>query len=163
MNKILPLVLQKKFLNVNGLVVSASALLTSQQKHCVKSWNIVQTKNMSNFKKQQIAGSLEFQTFDNKKIRHWIDDQSCQQTPEDFEFKLMTYNILAQELLETHSYLYRNHDRRALNWPHRYKLLIREILDERPEILCLQEGSDHNKSIALNHVNKFLHINLFTF
>lgn len=54
-------------------------------------------------------------------------------------FILMSYNILAQSLLEKHSYLYRAHDPQYLDWPHRFECLTKEILALRPAILCLQE------------------------
>lgn len=57
----------------------------------------------------------------------------------EFIFKLMSYNILAQELLSTHKYLYHDHDQTALNWAHRYKRLLAEISSTSPDILCLQE------------------------
>ncbi|XP_054261476.1 uncharacterized protein LOC128985707 isoform X2 [Macrosteles quadrilineatus] len=56
-----------------------------------------------------------------------------------FTFKVMSYNVLAQTLLEGHMYLYKNHDRRALGWARRWGLIYEEIKDENPEILCLQE------------------------
>lgn len=57
----------------------------------------------------------------------------------EFVFKLMSYNILAQDLLNTHRYLYQNHEQSALSWKHRFHRLLMEIQSAGPEILCLQE------------------------
>lgn len=57
-------------------------------------------------------------------------------------FILMSYNILAQSLLERHSYLYGANDSRFLNWSHRLDCITKEILAARPAILCLQEVQD---------------------
>ena len=73
-------------------------------------------------------------------FRRWIDVKSYQRGESDQEFKVMSYNILAQDLLDIHRYLYDNHDPRALNWPHRYELIVHEILENKPDILCLQES-----------------------
>lgn len=51
-----------------------------------------------------------------------------------FTFKVMSYNVLAQTLLEGHMYLYKNHDRRALGWARRWGLIYEEIKDENPEV-----------------------------
>ncbi|XP_055594848.1 protein angel homolog 2 isoform X2 [Uranotaenia lowii] len=59
--------------------------------------------------------------------------------PDDVPFTLMSYNILAQDLLEMHPDLYNNHDQAALSWAHRYDRLIAEINLVKPDILCLQE------------------------
>ncbi|XP_058066642.1 protein angel homolog 2 [Anopheles bellator] len=65
-----------------------------------------------------------------------------------FEFTLMSYNILAQDLLEDHAALYRRNDSRALPWKHRLDRLLAEIRYIRPEVLCVQELQE-------NHLNQF--------
>jgi protein angel len=77
-------------------------------------------------------------------------------------FILMSYNILAQDLLDGHNYLYAQHDQTALDWSHRYRILMREILSLQPQILCLQEVQDSHlnaiyeglKSLKLKYVFK---------
>lgn len=51
----------------------------------------------------------------------------------------MSYNILAQDLLDCHNFLYQYHDPRALIWSHRYDRLMSEIVEMNPQILCMQE------------------------
>eukprot|EP00092_Neocalanus_flemingeri_P034697 GFUD01037753.1.p1 GENE.GFUD01037753.1~~GFUD01037753.1.p1 ORF type:complete len:634 (-),score=158.23 GFUD01037753.1:34-1935(-) len=55
------------------------------------------------------------------------------------QFSVMSYNVLAQNLLEFHPYLYRDCPRAALGWPYRWQGIKREILDMQPDIVCLQE------------------------
>ncbi|XP_058170308.1 protein angel [Anopheles ziemanni] len=63
---------------------------------------------------------------------------------ERFEFTLMSYNILAQDLLDGHAFLYANNNPHALPWPQRYERLIAEINAVHPDILCVQElQQDH--------------------
>ncbi|XP_031626335.1 protein angel-like [Contarinia nasturtii] len=65
-------------------------------------------------------------------------------------FKLMSYNILAQTLIEKHPYLYTTHYQPYLEWPHRLQCLRNEILNIKPEILCLQEVQEsHLDDIAM--------------
>lgn len=52
---------------------------------------------------------------------------------------VMSYNVLAQDLLEKHMYLYTNHQRNNLQWNLRFERLMRNISDVHPTILCLQE------------------------
>ncbi|KAK7103695.1 protein angel homolog 2-like isoform X2 [Littorina saxatilis] len=55
------------------------------------------------------------------------------------EFSIMSYNILSQDLLENHPYLYHGSPSRSLEWRHRRRGLIAEIACHSPDILNLQE------------------------
>nr|CAD7453597.1 unnamed protein product [Timema tahoe] len=46
-------------------------------------------------------------------------------------FRVLSYNVLSQALLEEHTYLYQYHDKIALNWHYRKKLLMAEIRQAR--------------------------------
>lgn len=70
--------------------------------------------------------------------------------PSGNAFTLLSYNLLAQSLLEAHRYLYQNHDKRALSWKHRYNRLVQEILSINPQILCLQEVQESHLE-SLHH------------
>lgn len=75
-------------------------------------------------------------------------------------FTFMSYNILAQDLLQTHPYLYKSCNPKHLEWKFRLDRLASEILAIRPDILCLQEvQQNHIPSIlkALSALN-FEHI-----
>jgi protein angel len=71
----------------------------------------------------------------------------------------MSYNILAQDLLDTHHYLYSSHDKNALDWSYRYHLLMCEIHARRPQIICFQEVQDSH----LNAIQEGLKIMNFKY
>lgn len=63
------------------------------------------------------------------------------------QFKVLSYNVLAQALLESHSYLYESCRQEVLQWDVRATYLYNEITNLSPDILCLQEvQSSHLKS-----------------
>lgn len=67
-------------------------------------------------------------------------------------FTLMSYNILAQSILNVTRFLYSKNDPVNLAWPNRLNCLIEEIGRVRPHILTLQEvQADH-----LNEIEKRL-------
>ncbi|XP_047364162.1 protein angel isoform X1 [Vespa velutina] len=66
-----------------------------------------------------------------------------------FVFRILSFNILAQNLLEAHPYLYMQHDREALSWDIRKPLLLQEILEAQADVICLQEMQE-------KYLNEFL-------
>jgi hypothetical protein len=54
----------------------------------------------------------------------------------------MSYNILAQELLESHQYLYNKHESAALKWTHRKQILLREIEEANADV-CIDPPRIH--------------------
>lgn len=42
-------------------------------------------------------------------------------------FTLMSYNVLAQDLIAIHPHIYKHHDKEALEWNVRWKNLVKEI------------------------------------
>ncbi|KAJ8341534.1 hypothetical protein SKAU_G00338250 [Synaphobranchus kaupii] len=69
---------------------------------------------------------------------------------EPFEFTVMSYNILAQDLLEANLELYQHCDPEVLAWEFRLQNILREFVKWDPDILCLQEVQE-------NHYNEQLH------
>ncbi|KAJ8737411.1 hypothetical protein PYW08_000006 [Mythimna loreyi] len=55
------------------------------------------------------------------------------------KFKVLSYNLLAQYLLECHPYLYTDCSPRDLKWKSRAARLFDEITSLNPDILCFQE------------------------
>lgn len=51
-----------------------------------------------------------------------------------FVFSIMSYNVLAQALLEQHPYLYVQHDKNALDWDIRWNNLLNEIKKFSPDV-----------------------------
>ncbi|XP_047467490.1 protein angel homolog 1 isoform X2 [Mugil cephalus] len=66
------------------------------------------------------------------------------------DFTVMSYNILAQDLLEAHQELYAHCPLEVLDWSYRLNLLLCEIQTWSPHILCLQEVQE-------NHYHEQLH------
>ena len=56
-----------------------------------------------------------------------------------FKFTLVSYNILSQTLLYEHSFLYSSCNQKDLEWPRRGQRIVSELLNNRADIICLQE------------------------
>ncbi|KAK3914137.1 Protein angel-like protein 2 [Frankliniella fusca] len=90
-------------------------------------------------------------------IRKWVPTELGENLQQDAgsssklldnSFTIMSYNVLAQSLLEEHHYLYRRNDERALDWKVRSKVLWKEIIEADADILCLQE-------VQASHLDSF--------
>ncbi|XP_071996248.1 protein angel homolog 2 isoform X2 [Engystomops pustulosus] len=72
--------------------------------------------------------------------RHYPERSS----KDKFDFTVMSYNILSQDLLEDNSGLYSHCRRPYLFWNYRLPNILRELQDMNADILCLQEvQEDH--------------------
>ncbi|XP_049292140.1 protein angel homolog 2 [Anopheles funestus] len=71
-----------------------------------------------------------------------------------FEFTLMSYNILAQDLLDSHATMYSEHDPQALPWNQRCKRLMAEIDTIKPDILCVQELEENRADSFCRELNQ---------
>ncbi|XP_051252134.1 protein angel homolog 1 isoform X1 [Dicentrarchus labrax] len=60
------------------------------------------------------------------------------------DFTVMSYNILAQDLLEANQELYIHCPLEVLDWSYRCSLLLEEIRKWAPDILCLQEVQENH-------------------
>ncbi|XP_048342420.1 protein angel homolog 1 isoform X2 [Sphaerodactylus townsendi] len=83
--------------------------------------------------------------------RDWEDlsSQACIPEPDSeaeslFEFRVMSYNILAQDLIEQSPHLYMHCHPDILNWSYRLANLLQEIQHWDPDILCLQEVQENH-------------------
>ncbi|MEQ2302651.1 hypothetical protein AMECASPLE_008854, partial [Ameca splendens] len=68
--------------------------------------------------------------------RHWETCSTEPQPPGDstvFDFSVMSYNILSQELLQDNAYLYRHCDPDVLPWQYRLPNLLAEIQQHDPD------------------------------
>nr|XP_028574849.1 protein angel homolog 1 isoform X2 [Podarcis muralis] len=61
-----------------------------------------------------------------------------------FEFRVMSYNILAQDLIEQSPHLYMHCHPDIMDWSYRFTNLLQEIQHWDPEILCLQEVQENH-------------------
>ncbi|XP_049724316.1 protein angel homolog 2 isoform X4 [Elephas maximus indicus] len=71
-------------------------------------------------------------------------DPKCEDSENNFDFSVVSYNILSQDLLEDNSHLYRHCRRPLLHWSFRFPNILREIKHFDADVLCLQEvQEDH--------------------
>uniref|UniRef100_A0A8B9JVW2 Protein angel homolog 1 n=1 Tax=Astyanax mexicanus TaxID=7994 RepID=A0A8B9JVW2_ASTMX len=61
-----------------------------------------------------------------------------------FDFTLMSYNILAQDLLEANSDLYLHCLEETLAWENRFQTILKELQTWEPDIICLQEVQENH-------------------
>ncbi|NP_001090474.1 angel homolog 2 L homeolog [Xenopus laevis] len=64
--------------------------------------------------------------------------------PENFDFSVLSYNILSQDLLEDNSHLYGHCRRPLLSWSFRLPNILKELEDMNADILCLQEVQENH-------------------
>ncbi|XP_056332404.1 protein angel homolog 1 isoform X2 [Danio aesculapii] len=92
-----------------------------------------------------------FQDHDNIEVmwRVWEDlseprsSDSADASPV-FDFSIMSYNILAQDLLEANPHLYTHCAEDVLRWENRLQSILKELQIWQPDIVCLQEvQEDH--------------------
>ncbi|KRF79204.1 protein angel isoform X1 [Drosophila virilis] len=87
------------------------------------------------YSRRQPARKME-QPYDYN--RKWTLTPKFEANPHP-RIKLLSYNILAQDLLMEHLFLYVNIKQQWLTWQQRLQSLHREIHKLDPDILCLQE------------------------
>ncbi|NXX77958.1 ANGE1 protein, partial [Urocolius indicus] len=75
--------------------------------------------------------------------QHCVLEQVSKNTPL-FEFRVMSYNILAQDLVEQGHDLYLHCHPDILNWNYRLPNLLQEIQHWDPDVLCLQEVQENH-------------------
>ncbi|NXD98216.1 ANGE2 protein, partial [Chaetorhynchus papuensis] len=74
-------------------------------------------------------------------------DQSNTGSEATFDFTVMSYNILSQNLLEDNSHLYKHCRQRLLFWTYRFPNILQEIKELDADVLCLQEvQEDHYRT-----------------
>jgi len=70
----------------------------------------------------------------------WRQWELCSTEPEPpdvttaFDFTVMSYNILSQDLLQDNAYLYRHCDPGVLSWDHRLPNLLAEIQQHNADV-----------------------------
>eukprot|EP00062_Callorhinchus_milii_P025409 gi/632986360/ref/XP_007910193.1/ PREDICTED: protein angel homolog 1 [Callorhinchus milii] len=72
-------------------------------------------------------------------LRVWEELPGPPHTDQAFEFTIMSYNILSQDLLEMNGSLYTHCPPDYLTWDFRCQNILREFDTWTPDILCLQE------------------------
>ncbi|XP_053165741.1 protein angel homolog 2 isoform X2 [Hemicordylus capensis] len=79
----------------------------------------------------------------SKKMKILDEDKQVSQDnkgpQEKFDFTVMSYNILSQDLLEDNSHLYKHCRRHILAWNYRFPNILSDIKQLDADVLCLQE------------------------
>ncbi|KAG8443748.1 hypothetical protein GDO86_009067 [Hymenochirus boettgeri] len=89
-------------------------------------------------------GWEDFSSYYSEKSK-WVHMHGS--TAENFDFTVLSYNILSQDLLEDNSHLYSHCRRPILIWSYRLPNILKELADMNADILCLQEvQEDHYKT-----------------
>ncbi|KAG5857573.1 hypothetical protein ANANG_G00020890 [Anguilla anguilla] len=118
--------------------------------HC-PSW---QFSGMSYYPQQEMTTfEVVWRVWENLSEPHTESepDQGAGLGPQEpFKFTVMSYNILAQDLLEANRELYQHCAPEVLAWEFRFQNILREFVKWDPDILCLQEVQE-------NHYNEQLH------
>ncbi|XP_028895675.2 protein angel isoform X1 [Zeugodacus cucurbitae] len=101
------------------------------------------------------AQSISRWTFANKMGRRWERVKSEAETSigNSKTFTLLSYNILAQDLLAEHLHLYIGIEPSMLRWDHRLFRLREEIQYVKPDILCLQEMQFNHLKNLVKHIS----------
>ena len=80
-----------------------------------------------------------------------------------YAFSVMSYNVLADDLLWNNAYLYADSPVHTLQWKNRSILLIQEILRYSPDVVCLQEvQANHFVEFFLPHMDRAGYTGFFT-
>ncbi|KAL4717557.1 hypothetical protein ACJJTC_000706 [Scirpophaga incertulas] len=98
--------------------------------------------NQIGIKKSSIPSNFRFWEAVGKKTTTGGDASN------NFKFTVLSYNVLAQYLLECHPYLYTECSPTNLKWKIRSARIFDEIISISPDIICLQE-------VQATHLNTF--------
>ncbi|XP_072121253.1 protein angel homolog 2 isoform X2 [Mobula birostris] len=71
---------------------------------------------------------------------------------EAFDFSVLSYNILAQDLLEDNSHLYRHCSQPLLQWGFRFSNILKELKQLDADIMCLQEVQNNHYGMQLKPI-----------
>ncbi|XP_055856534.1 protein angel [Episyrphus balteatus] len=94
---------------------------------------------------QPRSSQTDYSTDVNSKYRYW-KKLSAKPNPQTsgLPFTLVSYNILAQDLLLQHIYLYRQSNQLYLRWSYRSARITEKIIQQKPDIICLQEVQENH-------------------
>ncbi|KAF4798640.1 Protein angel 2 [Turdus rufiventris] len=121
----------------------------SNQKE-VSCLSVAQNEEKHGSKKGTIKRHWEYFCQQNKTMKiakKRGSDQSSTGSEAAFDFTVMSYNILSQNLLEDNSHLYKHCRQRLLFWTYRFPNILQEIKELDADVLCLQEvQEDHYRA-----------------
>jgi len=89
-------------------------------------------------------------------VRSWTTQNAGMRVKtEGTKFRLLSYNVLAQDLLESNRGLYRDMDPVYLAWKKRWELMKKEIIHYQPHIVTLQEVQFRRPNYFKSHYLPF--------
>ncbi|CAG0887218.1 unnamed protein product [Darwinula stevensoni] len=117
------------------------------QKHSESPSTDVQNSEAAFDKIAKVHGSaVAKEVLELRRMREWeytnfgkqiISNQSLNEVPQ--VFTVMSYNVLAQDLLSDHMHLYNSCPESCLPWEFRWKRIVEDIQYHCPDIMCFQE------------------------
>jgi mRNA deadenylase 3'-5' endonuclease subunit Ccr4 len=76
-------------------------------------------------------------------------------SPKLFRFKIVSYNILAQDLLNKNANLYANINQLYLSWDYRKRKIYEELKYLNSDVYCFQEmQEDHYRQYFMPKLNR---------
>lgn len=113
----------------------------------------------SNSRQEPLEEYLSWQAIEDlkrfEKGRGWQRVRNYKMGRGDLGLRLLSYNVLAQNLLTQHPELYRSKKRFLLNWEYRWGGIQREVVQINPDIVCLQEVQFKNPNHFLEYFKPF--------
>ncbi|XP_049838648.1 protein angel homolog 2-like isoform X1 [Schistocerca gregaria] len=137
--------------------IQKSAFLTAYVRACA--YNSYTTPRCNTRKKKKRRIICRGAGCNNKISRNWeITPNGSNMYYSDerkLPLRLVSYNVLAQDLLESHRYLYAECKEEDLVWEKRWKRILEEITSAEPDVICLQEvQEDHWDPFYVNELSK---------
>ena len=117
--------------------------------------NTLQTSENKLLKKSDQKGA----EYSQSKISKFSTSRPTSGQSREFEFSVLSYNILADNLMLAHPNLYTecHKEKGVLDWNNRWEGIKREIINSKcPDIICLQEVQFQNPDHATSHIIPFL-------
>ncbi|NXE12378.1 ANGE1 protein, partial [Lophotis ruficrista] len=106
-------------------------------------WHIQDTVPLCPVATEVPYHEILWRDWEDLSVQPCVLEQVSKNTPL-FEFRVMSYNILAQDLVEQGLDLYLHCHPDILNWNYRLPNLLQEIQHWDPDVLCLQEVQENH-------------------
>ena len=84
---------------------------------------------------------------------------AAKDSPYHLVFNVMSYNVLSQDLLQSHRYLYHKHKASALKWKHRSHILYSEIQEANADV-CIDHTHTHTQKLGFHFFSFYMLGNL---
>ncbi|XP_039394955.1 protein angel homolog 1 isoform X6 [Mauremys reevesii] len=109
----------------------------------VTAWPVYDTGQFQPFPAESSYHEILWRDWEDLCIQLAVPELGSENGPL-FEFRVMSYNILAQDLVEQSPDLYLHCQPDILDWSYRLPNLLQEIQHWDPDVLCLQEVQENH-------------------